>query len=211
MKIPTKESIDAANRLRNEQLSWEPIDNLLYSEFKRLRENVNQRDVAYKVTLLNKLYNCGLRADAQDVAKLIVDAKIDERLHKGDPVSLVEEIANLNIQKAGKRKRANLGPVFTSKYCHFHQPDRFAIYDQYARCALEELLERKVPERKYSPFKSGVDALISKIGLPLTYKDIDGYLWIYGQWLHHQRGETIGWIRNAISLHRELFSKLAPS
>lgn len=210
MTEPTKENIGVAKRLRSELLSgWERIDEILYSEFRQLNKNVNQHEVAYKVTLVDKLYNCNLKMDAEDVAGLITNAKIDDELRTGDPINLVEKIAGLSVRKVGKRRRANLGPVFASKYCHFHEPNRFAIYDRFALRALEELLERRI--RGYHQFKSGIDDLRLRMGLPLTYKDIDVYLWIYGQWLDHWIGKTIRWIERAEKSHRELFWKLPPS
>ena len=209
MKIPTKENIDTAKRLRSEVLSdWERVDKILYGELGQLNENVNQRDVAYKVRLVDKLYNCNLKMDAEYVAELIASANINGDLRTGDPVNLVEKIAGLSVPKAGKRRRANLGLVFASKYCHFHEPNRFAIYDRFAKRALEDLLGKRV--QRYRQFKSSIDNLKSKIGLPLSYKDIDEYLWIYGQWLDHQMGETIRWIERARKSHQRELLKLRP-
>jgi hypothetical protein len=70
MKIPTKETIeweirmDAVRQIHHKLLHyWVQIDEFLYSEFQRLSKNIDQRDVAYKVAILNGLYDCGLRMD----------------------------------------------------------------------------------------------------------------------------------------------------
>lgn len=211
MKVPTKENIEATKRLRGELLSdWIQTDEILYAKFKQLDKNVNHNEVVFKVRLVNGLYNCGLRFDVDDVTELIIGAKIDDGLRTGDPINLVEKIANLRVPKVGNMRRDNLGPVFASKYCHFHVPDRFAIYDRFAKHALENLLERGIQERNYRQFKLGIDELRARIGMPLTYKEIDEYLWIYGQWLEHLAGEPIRWIERAQKSHLGLLEKLQP-
>jgi len=208
MKKPSRENIDAAKQLRNELLfSWKSIDELLYNEFRRLNKNVNQSDVAYKATLVDSLYGCKLPVNAEEFVNEIIKAEIDNKLSRGDSVTLVEKIASCSVPKFGKMRRNNLGITFASKYCHFHQPDKFAIYDQYAWYALKNI-SGNIPERNYRLFKQAIDDLKPK--LHLSYKKIDEYLWIYGQWLRHREGKTIIWIRNAESKFNELFLKLAP-
>ena len=146
VKVPSKENIDVAKQIRNEFLRWKRIDELIYNEFKRFNKNVNKEDVAYKVKLLKDLYGCKL-ADNSEAAELIINAEIDDELHDGNPVDLVEKIEKLSIPKVGNERRSNIGVVFSSKYCHFHESNRFAIYDQYAKRGLEDLLERKIKER----------------------------------------------------------------
>jgi len=146
MKVPSRGNIDVAKQIRNEFLNWKRIDELIYDEFKRFNKNVNKEDVAYKVKLLKDLYGCKLE-DNSEAAELIINAEIDDELHDGDPIDLVEKIEKLSIPKVGNERRSNIGVVFSSKYCHFHESNRFAIYDQYAKRGLEDLLERKIKER----------------------------------------------------------------
>lgn len=204
----TTEKINTAKRIRRELMkTWERVDELLYREFRCFNQNIDVIDVAYKVNLLNKLYNCGLPLSPDDTAELIVKAEIDSDLRNGDPIELVERIATLRGQKRRKQKRVNIGVVFASKYCHFHEPDRFAIYDQYARCALEDVLGRKIEERNYRQMKTGVDEIRNATGF--SYKDIDEYLWVYGQYLAYRAGKKIA-IISKHSKHLEIFSKLIP-
>jgi hypothetical protein len=65
----------------------------------------------------------------------------------------------------------------------------------------------------YREFKSGIDRLISESGLSITYKQMDEYLWLYGQWLCFKEGKEkrlANEIKNVIKSHRELFMKLSP-
>lgn len=119
---------------------WKHIDAVIEHEFTRLRESKSRPEVAYKVTLLDKLYGCN-RYSAWEIAESLIEAKIHEKLDE-NPVELVKQIAGLAI-KHRNGKKTRLGPVFASKYCHFHRPDRFAIYDTYARNAIADLQGRK--------------------------------------------------------------------
>jgi len=206
IKMLTSEIFSVAKQILDKVLTWGRIDELLYREFKTYNKNDNVRDVAYKVVLLDKLYNCNLKMDVQKVAEVLVHANIDDRLEKEDPVDIVEDISKLYVQ-GGKR----LGLVFTSKYCHFHQPHKFPIYDSFAKYALSKLLGEKLVG--YREFKSGIDRLISESGLSITYKQMDEYLWLYGQWLCFKEGKEkklANEIKNVIKSHRELFMKLSP-
>jgi len=189
MKRPTKENIEAARYIRHELMTLKHSDTLLYNEFRRLDKNVNRLEVEHKVSILDYLYGCKLTRNIlhTNAAGVIVNAEIDDDLRNGNPVELVERIAMLSGPKRGKQRRSNIGKVFASKYCHFHAPDRFPIYDQYARRGLIDLLDREVGERDYCQMKQGVDELIS--ATDFNYKKIDEYLWLYGQLLCHQSGE----------------------
>jgi len=208
MKKPTRENIKAARYIRHELMTWKHSDILLYNEFRRLDKNVNSLEVEHKVSILDYLYACRLTRSIThaNAAKVIVGAEIDDDLHNGDPVELVQRIAMLSGQKRGNQKRTNIGTVFASKYCHFHAPDRFPIYDQYARRGLIDLINTNFPERDYRQMKRGVDELIVATGSQYNYKEIDEYLWLYGQLLASQSGEKIV----AVESYPEYFSKLAP-
>ncbi len=187
------------------------MDEVLYREFERLKENINSRDVAYKVVMVDSLHNCRLAMDPWEVAGLIIGAKVDEKFDRVEPATLVGEIANMEIKKVGKRRRLNLGPVFSSKFCHFHRPKRFAIYDKFADKALGDLLERQ-GKFSYAEFQLSLDKLIREANPPPNYKEIDVYLWLYGQWLDYNGGNRVSSeIKEAISRQRELFSQLYPT
>lgn len=213
MKRLTRENIETARHIRNELMLWKHSDILLYNEFRRLDKNVNLGEVTHKASILDYLYSCRLTRSISHTkaAEVIVGAEIDDDLRNGDPVELVERIAILSGPKRGKQRRTNIGTVFASKYCHFHAPDRFPLYDQYARRGLIDLLGREVGARDYRQMKQGVDELISATGL--SYKKIDEYLWLYGQLLCHREGkvsEMSAEIRRMMSEHKELFSELIP-
>ena len=147
---------------------------------------------------------------AEEIRKL----DIDEKFYKIKPVNLVLEIASINIP--GYRR--SVGLVFSSKYCHFHYPDKFPIYDRFARIALSDLTgeKKKTYLNNYFQFKKDLDELMSDLDWKSSYIEIDKYLWLYGQWLFFKEKESQNKqvfsrrIRNLILKHKKLFSGLEP-
>lgn len=200
MIIPTNANIDAASRIRHSLSTWDAVDTLLYSEFKHLSSNDNLRDVTYKVTLLDKLYNCNLKANYADIAKHIVSCNIDPDLLEGKTV-VVEKITLSPLKKI---------LVFASKYCHFHQPSKFPMWDRYAAEALHRLLGGNYPkEKNYSKYKADIDGLIQRINPDLSYKILDQYLWLYGQKVLKYKNASIE-VKQMSSAMPNLFSQLDP-
>ena len=135
--------------------------------------------------------------------------------HKKKPENLVQEIAGIKFPAY----RRSVGFVFSSKYCHFHYPDKFPIYDRFARIALSDLIgnkKKKIYLNNYFQFKKDLDELISKLDWKSSYKEMDKYLWLYGQWLYYKEKESQNRqvfsrrIRNLILKHKKLFSDLEP-
>lgn len=87
--------------------------------------NIEIKEILIKVSSLNNLYSTNIFSP-YDVAEHISKIpNIDDRLQKGDS-SLVREIANVKI--GGKDKTFY---SFATKYCSFHNPDAYPIYDSY--------------------------------------------------------------------------------
>jgi len=81
--------------------------------------------ILIKVQVLNTLYNTNIYA-IRKVAKSILDKNIDAKLQLGLP-ELVGEIAPIYLENSKKRRNYS----FASKYCHWHRPETFPIYDNY--------------------------------------------------------------------------------
>ncbi len=108
-------------------------------------------------------------------------------------------------------------PLDSLKYCHFHYLDKFPIYDRFARIALSDLIgKNKTYLNNYFQFKKDLDELILKLDWKSSYKEIDKYLWLYGQWLFYKEKKSQNRqvfsrrIRNLILKHKKLFSDLEP-
>ncbi len=142
--------------------------------------------VLIKVILLNRLYSTNI-FDVFTVAQHIVNQRIDDRLAAHDQ-SVVTAIAKVPF-----RARARTLLSFATKYCSWHRPDGFQIYDAY----VDWLLWQSQREHRFATFKRWelreyprfvqiVDAYRHHFGLGNTFtrKQIDKFLWIEGvtQW-----------------------------
>ncbi len=213
MKIPDKENINIAIKIRDKMLSWNQVNDLLIHEFSINKENKDLHQIGYKIELVNKLYNCNLNLNKREVAEEIRKLELDEKFNQ--PENLVQKIASINFPGIYRR---SVGFVFSSKYCHFHYPDKFPIYDRFARIALGDLTGRKrsVYLNNYSQFKKDIDKIISKLDWKSSYKEMDDYLWLYGQWLYYKEKESQNKqvfsrrITHLLQKHKKLFSNLEP-
>lgn len=217
MKTINQKNIEVAVEIRNKMLSWNEVDKLLNREFINKKENKDIHDIGYKIEILDKLYNCNLKMDKREVANEIKQLKIDSEFNKDNIEKIVEDIAKIKPSNYKRR----VGLVFSSKYCHFHYPNKFPIYDKYSSYALSNLLGKMKSyyENNYTQFKNDLDNLISKLSWNPSYKDLDSYLWLYGQWLIYKKyiddesklkKNFSHRKRNFIKNYIELFSRLEP-
>ena len=152
--------------------------------FRQWPGNRNIHEVLAKTTLLNRLYSTNILA-VHDVAEHIVEQNIDEQLSCGD-MEVVRKIADVNI--GGKLRHFR---SFASKYCHWHQPDRYQIYDSY----VGKILWRYQGDFDFARFQQNdlkdyrrfvvvVDSLVNHFDLhEFSRKEIDIFLWMEGRQL----------------------------
>lgn len=120
--------------------------------------------------------------DLYSMGEHIVGKHVDEKLKKGD-YSVVDDIAKVEI--GGKERNFY---SFATKYCHYHNPNRFAIYDSYVAkvlCAFPNDF-RKIREKdlreKYETFIDVLNGFRKQFNLELSFDDLDKYLWRLGRW-----------------------------
>ena len=149
-------------------------------------KNNDWGEILIKVTTLDACYKTNIRFSGfWEVASHILKIKnIDERLQNGDE-SLVSEIANVSV---GDNKIKTLYS-FASKYCSFHNAEKFAIYDSY----VDELLWHFQKADKFSDFKRDELKDYAKFKRVLNdfktfyhledcdLKKLDQYLWALGK------------------------------
>lgn len=155
--------------------------------------------VETKVKLLNLFYSTGIKAINVVAEKVNNINNIDERLKQGD-MSLINEIASINLHNNTSRFNYS----FATKYCAYHQPDKFPIYDSIVAMTFESLFEKSLlPPYKYSrkykfnidnntftktsfsthlkeyPFFVEVYNLFMKLYdlQSFTYRQVDSYIW----------------------------------
>lgn len=139
-------------------------------------------DVMIKCSALNDFYSTNI-LNIHPMAQHILNLKIDTRLKQGD-CSLVDDIACITIN--GKDHRFY---SFATKYCSFHQPNLFAIYDSYVEKVLLTMNKRKPftneknLRNNYKSFMSAIHGFQQRFGLTqLSLKELDQYLWQTGKW-----------------------------
>ena len=149
--------------------------------FQTFPENKKFEHVLWKVCTLNDIYNTRIFATSV-VAQHILEQDIDADLNSG-ATTLIRRTCRVTLK--GKVRAFY---SFTTKYCSWHKPDMFPIYDR----IVDEMLWRYRKQdgfnefkRKdlgyYRSFKDIVDSFRSVYGLDAyTYKQIDKFLWMYG-------------------------------
>ena len=157
-----------------------------------------------KVYALDTIYNCNLKLSENRYRSLSKALRgINKRIREvGDyntADSIVDEIARW---KYNPHRR--IGNVFASKYCYFtkQQPEGlFVIYDKYADIALVYLETNHAAQQywgNYKGYASKVRELLQQLeGKGLRYRDIDKYLWLFGQVLY------------AVDKHRDIPTRIA--
>ena len=155
-------------------------ENALSILFQHFYQNNNLQNVLVKVSCLNDFYSTNIR-DTYSVAKVIYQLNIDRRLQNGD-LSLVDDIAAGTEKKC---KSARIEYSFASKYCSFHRPDVYPIFDS----RNEKILRYYRKDISIFPFtlrKSYKDyvKIINKyreiFGLEcFSYKEIDRFNWLF--------------------------------
>ncbi|MBR5469969.1 MAG: hypothetical protein IKU78_05835 [Paludibacteraceae bacterium] len=149
--------------------------------------HTNKSAVATKVKLLNLFYSTGIMA-TNAMAEHIFNIKdIDARLACGDK-SLVGEIAHLQL---GNAVRNNYS--FATKYCAYHQPDKYPIYDSMVAKTFATLFSKGffLPEYKsytktsfaeklkdYDFYVKFYDYFMDEFDLKeFSYREVDAYIW----------------------------------
>lgn len=193
MKTEMKIPIPSANEVQKWNDNWNNSEkmkkyrvqeNCLEYIFKEFPLNNDREEVTLKVTLLNQFYYTHITG-VQKVIEHILNLKIDERLGaKPVDVQLVNEIANV---KFNDKIRNDFS--FATKYCSFHFPKNYQIYDKYGSSFIKYWNDKdkfsvckKSEYRDYASYIEIVDAFIKHYGLQkFTRKQIDRYIWQSGK------------------------------
>jgi len=160
------------------------IDVALKIAFEAMNKNNDVDEIGVKVAALNGLYSTNIFGIVQ-VARHIVSLDIDATLaeHTPDP-DLIEKIANVVI--GGKRRR---NYSFATKYCNFHRPDVYSIYDSLVAGVLNTLLKQGETFDNFAPgeqwvanyaiWHRSIVRFRTHYGLEeFSIRDIDKYLWM---------------------------------
>jgi hypothetical protein len=173
-------------RAEGDKFDQEPLTRLgeealgqLLSKFPR---NTEVSHVLLKVLVLNKLSSAWVRdVDVKPLARHIAGLGIDPLLAEGSPatVDLITHCENLKLHFS-----------FASKYCSWHNPDAYPIYDTYVEACLwyhrkQDGFAKYAREGyRYPDFVRIVTAFREFYGLTsFTFKQLDKFLWSQGRQL----------------------------
>jgi hypothetical protein len=163
--------------------------------FTKYPKNNDLNEVRDKVSVLDELYRTRIsNAQKCRIVECIVNLKIDKQLKTAD-ATLVNAIAK-------KRTETEKNVFsFASKYCSFHKPDRYPIFDSFVRkflCHCKKTwkfpLETGVFSgdtlKDYPAFKEVIDCFRTHFGFKyFSYRKIDHYLWLAGKELEAEKEE----------------------
>lgn len=161
--------------------------------------NTSIDDIILKAATLNTVYNTRITS-IYPVAQCILSLNIDERLRKGDE-TLVNAIVSGFAEKDVWKHYS-----FATKYCSFHNPDAYPIYDSYVAKILWHYQQAEnfssfgkniqkldsfvnnVLKKDYATFKRIIAEFRRHFGLEkYTTKELDQYLWQFG--IAHFKGK----------------------
>ena len=191
--VITKKIVQDAERLFFAEAGWARYDiDALDALFSAYPKNTCPWQVLLKVAALNALYKTRIMNVYPVVETILgVGRKLDSLISRGDPAA----VDLMKMVKFEKREKTINFFSFASKYCHFHKPDSYPIYDQYVDAALRKLRRDKqlsfgtdaLNREAYAPFKSVIDSFIGRYAAGCSYDAVDKFLWRMGKGLKIQR------------------------
>jgi hypothetical protein len=145
-------------------------------------DNKSYEGILLKSIVINTLYSTQIKAIVT-VAKHIFELKVDEDIRRGLP-EVVDKIAKVTING---RQRNNYS--FASKYCSFHNPAAYPIYDSYVSKLLVEYKKQdgfasfmSAELKNYVRFKQILEEFLSFYHLnDVSLKHLDNFLWGYSK------------------------------
>lgn len=178
--MPTMDEVKEA--IKRFDSDYEPYEWLVGQLFQKYPRNTNADHVFLKTIVLNKVYNAGVRAE-YPVAKHIESLSgLDSLIEKGsdDAVNLTAHV------KIGGREFYFL--CFATKYCNWHNPTAYPIFDKNVRACLR-FHKKKDGFAKFTQdslwiypiFRDVVDKFRSHYGLDsFNYKELDKFMYLFG-------------------------------
>jgi hypothetical protein len=178
---PTADDVIRAAKKFDEENG--PTEWVLTQLFQKFPENTDFGEVVVKTKVLNALYAVHVLAVSK-VARHICSLAIDADLKAGK-AEIVDRIAKVQLSD----KIHNFF-AFASKYCSWHNPTEYPIYDSNVEECLwcykkqDRFAEFDRYGYDYPKFKGRVDAFRNFYGLSSTsYKQLDKFLWSLGDTL----------------------------
>ena len=173
-KISLKKDAESVLKAYDKMKSYSIQEELLQFLVKKFPDHKTKDAVEVKVKLLNLFYSTGIQATNAMADNIVNIKEIDSRLMKGD-ISLIKEIATLNLKE---NTRYNYS--FATKYCAYHQPELYPIYDSIVAETLTSFFEKGLlPKYKLTSKRSVGDKTLTKGEFAKKLKEYDFFVAVY--------------------------------
>jgi len=215
--IPKRENVECALTLRK-TMELDKPDEIVRKAFRVWSSHQEALEVQAKVSILNGLWYAGvlnIGGWSGHIACIAGSPDFEMRLANGS-ADLVEDLARFTT--SGQKQVRLLSAA--SKYCHFANPDGFAIYDTRSSDALKylnndvkysrrkgwlDVMNRDLPDaydpdpNKYLNWHQTIHGLRNSFpgDKQYSWKEIDQYLWLLGyalsmkEWKELHRGALV--------------------
>jgi hypothetical protein len=156
------------------------IEHVITSMIREFPRHDDLETILCKVKVVNTLYNTNIIA-VRKLAKHIMEQAPDKAMAQGDE-GIINKIA---VRDAGRNNYS-----FATKYCSWHQPSIFRMYDSRVEICLRKYSEQPgFPDerityaslRDYVIFSSKMNIFQDMYGLKaISFKDVDKFLYGLG-------------------------------
>lgn len=187
LETPTNELLEKYISLFNDDERYSSGDKAIINLFKVFPENKKLEDILLKISVVNDLYSTNILGVFK-MAKHIQSLQIDEDLNCGDPRAVNRIATGHDIKSKKNNKEINFYS-FATKYCNWHNLDKYAIYDSFVEKVLLAYKTKdnfssftKSDLKDFEKFKRVIESFLSYYGIINNgLKHIDKFLWIYGK------------------------------
>ena len=171
LKVDALQVLEGYDKMLAYRIQEEVLQNLV----KKYPDHSIKEAVETKVKLLNLFYSTGIQAVNVAAQQILSIEDIDIRLRRGDH-TLVHDIAKVNL--SNNKTRNNYS--FATKYCAYHKPRLYPIYDSIVAKVFIRLFEKGLlPKFKYSRKYSDEPYTFTKKDFAEKLKDYKFFCYIY--------------------------------
>jgi len=187
IKTPTNELIDEYIERFNKDERYYLADQAIINLFSKFPENKKLEDILLKISVINDLYSTNIFGTFI-MARHILKLQIDKSLEIADPLIVNKIAIGHGIPKPKGDGDRNFYS-FATKYCNWHHKNAYPIYDRFVHKILIAYRDKDsfsdfndIDLKDYKIFKQIIADFINKYSLDRhNLKEIDKFLWIYGQ------------------------------
>jgi len=179
---PTADEVIRAEKKFDQEAR--PIEWVLKQLFEKFPKNTDFGKVVVKTKVLNVLYSTQIRA-VNILARHISSLAIDADLNEGN-LEIVDKISK--VQLSGGKTREYFS--FASKYCNWHNPTAYPIYDGNVEACLWHY-KRQDGFATFTRSGYGYPEFVRRVNAfrdfyrltSFSYKQLDKFLWSLGETL----------------------------